>query len=142
MDDLDRELLALLQRDGRASATLLAQRLGVSRGTVQNRIDRLVDTQAIQRFTLELGPGMADQQVSAFTLLRVRVDDGRAVSTALRKVPGVIEVSTLNGTFDLVVELRALSLAEMDRILDQIRAIPDVAETQCHIRLTTTPVPA
>lgn len=136
MDDLDQKLLALLQKDSRLSVTVLAKTLGVSRGTIQNRIDRLLDTGSIQRFTLELGPNVEGQQVSAFALVRVRVDDGRAVLMALRKVPGVLEVSTLSGVFDLVIELRATSLTEMDRVLDQIRAIPDVAETQCHIRLS------
>lgn len=136
MDRLDQQLIALLQTDARASVTVLAQRLGVSRGTVQNRIDRMVDDGRIQRFTLDLAPGMEESQVSAFTLLRVKVDDGRAVQLALRKVPGVLEIATLSGVFDLVVELRAASLAEMDGILDRIRSIPDVAETQCHIRLS------
>ncbi|MEM9395368.1 MAG: Lrp/AsnC family transcriptional regulator [Pseudomonadota bacterium] len=142
MDDLDRKLLSLLQRDGRASATILARRLNVSRGTVQNRIDRLIDEDVIQHFTLEFGSGVESQQVSAFTLVRVNVNDGRAVLRALSKVPGVLEVSTLSGAFDLVVELRAASLAEMDRILDAIRALPDVAETQCHIRLTRKTMPS
>lgn len=138
MDDVDHKLLSLLQQNGRASATTLAQRLGVSRGTVQNRINRMLDNGVIHRFSLELGPAASNQQISAFTLLRVKADDGRAVLAALRKVPGVLEVSTLSGAADFVVELRAASLAEMDQVLDKIRAIPDVAETHCHIRLTTT----
>lgn len=140
MDDLDHQLLTLLQKNGRASATILARRLGVSRGTVQNRIDRMLDKGVIHRFSLELGTGASDRQISAFTLLRVKADDGRAVLAALRKVEGVLEISTLSGAADLVVEIRAASLAQADRILDKIRAIPDVAETHCHIRLTTIPV--
>jgi DNA-binding Lrp family transcriptional regulator len=136
MDDLDQRLIAELRNDARKSATLLAKRLGVSRGTIQNRIDRMVDDGRIQRFTLQLGPTLEESQVSAFTLVRAKVDDGRAVHLALRKVSGVLEVATLSGAFDFVVELRAGSLAQMDGILDQIRAIPDVAETQCHIRLS------
>lgn len=142
MDDLDQKLLSLLQKDARASATLLARRLGVSRGTIQNRIDRMVDDGRIQRFTLELAPSLDEGQVSAFTLVRVKVDDGRAVQLALQKVPGVLEIATLNGLFDLVVEVRARSLAELDGVLDKIRSIPDVAETQCHIRLSRKRVQA
>jgi len=58
MDDIDHKLLAILQKDSRSSATDLAKRLGVSRGTVQNRIDRMLDTDVIHRFTLELGVGV------------------------------------------------------------------------------------
>ncbi len=140
MDDLDQALISLLQKDSRASATVLAERLDVSRGTIQNRIQRLVDQDIIQRFTLDLGEEYAARQVSAFTLVRVRANDGRAVLAALRKISGVNEVSTLSGSFDLVVELRADSLSDIDNMLDVIRAVPDVAETQCHIRLKTIPV--
>lgn len=137
MDDIDHKLLSQLQLDARTSATKLAKVLGVSRGTVQNRINRLVDRGIVQRFTLEFGPGVPTQQISAFALVRVRVNDGPTVVAALRRTAGVIEVSTLGGAYDLVVDLRAASLAEMDTILDSIRAIAGVAETNCNIRLST-----
>ena len=139
MDDIDQKLLKLLQKDGRSSATKLAKRLGVSRGTVQNRIERMLDLRVIQRFTLELGAGASEQQVSAFSLLRVKSEADLIVLAALRRVPGVLEVSTLSGSNDLVVEIRAVSLTELDQTLNKIRAIPDVVETHSNIRLTTTP---
>ncbi|MEM9638269.1 MAG: AsnC family transcriptional regulator, partial [Pseudomonadota bacterium] len=55
MDDLDQRLLALLTRDARTSTTELARALDVSRGTVQNRIGRLLARRVIHRFTVELG---------------------------------------------------------------------------------------
>lgn len=137
MDDLDNKLLDLLTRDARRSATDLARDLKVSRGTIQNRIDRLVQTQVIHRFTVELGPGETDHQISAFTLIRVRADDGKVAVASLKRIPGVTDISTLSGAFDLVVELRCASLKQLDATLDDIRAIPDVAETQSHLRLNT-----
>lgn len=138
MDSIDQKLLAILQKDGRCSATTLAKRLGISRGTVQNRIDRMLDTDVIHRFTLELGVGASDQKVSAFTLLRINSKGERIVVAKLRKLPNVLEVSTLSGENDLVVELRAETLADLDCILNEICAIPDVIETHSNIRLTTT----
>ena len=55
MDDLDHRLLHLLTKDARASVTDLARELSVSRGTIQNRIDKLTHTKVIHRFTVELG---------------------------------------------------------------------------------------
>ena len=46
LDDTDRRLLALLRHDGRLPAATLARHLGVSRGTVQNRLDRLAGSAA------------------------------------------------------------------------------------------------
>jgi len=136
MDDLDHRLLHLLTRDARASATQLAAKLGVSRGTIQNRIDRMVHTKVIHRFTVELGEADTDHQVSAFTLIKLQADDGRATIAALRRQDEIIDIHTLSGSFDIVAELRTSSLKKLDQALDRIRAMPEVAETQSHIRLS------
>lgn len=138
MDDLDHKVLALLTRDARASTTDLARALGVSRGTVQNRIERLVASRVIHRFTVQLGVSDDDSQISAFALIRLTATDGKVAIKALRRIDGIIDISTLSGVFDLVVEIRTSSLKRLDAILDLVRALPDVAETQSHIRLTTS----
>ncbi|PLS21335.1 Lrp/AsnC family transcriptional regulator [Neptunicoccus cionae] len=137
MDEIDQRLLTLLGKDARTSASDLAAKLKVSRGTVQNRIGRMQDQGIIKRFTVELGNGQQDQQISAFTLIRVAADDGKLAIAALKRIEGVMDISTLSGEFDLVVELRTGSLRELDSLLDKIRAIKDVAQTQSHIRLMT-----
>lgn len=137
MDDLDHKLLLLLTKDARASVTDLARDLGVSRGTVQNRIDKLLHLKVIHRFTVELGSSEDDHQVSAFTLIRLKADDGRVTQASLRRMEAVMDIHTLSGNFDIVVEIRTSSLKRLDGILDQVRALPDVAETQSHIRLST-----
>lgn len=138
MDDLDNQLLHLLTKDARTPATVLAQKLGVSRGTVQNRIGRLQHQKIINRFTVELSAGEGDAQVSAFTLIRLKADDGKATVASLRRISAILDIHTLSGSFDLVAEVRVSSLSNLDTVLDRIRALPEVAETQSHIRLTTT----
>ncbi|MEH6523356.1 Lrp/AsnC family transcriptional regulator [Sulfitobacter sp.] len=137
MDDLDNQLLHLLTKDARTPATALAKKLGVSRGTVQNRIDRLQHQKIINRFTVELSAGEGDAQVSAFTLIRLKADDGKVTIASLRRITAILDIHTLSGSFDLVAEVRASSLSDLDKVLDRIRALPEVAETQSHIRLTT-----
>ncbi|MEP2780932.1 MAG: Lrp/AsnC family transcriptional regulator [Pseudoruegeria sp.] len=137
MDDLDNQLLQLLTKDARTPATVLAQKLGVSRGTVQNRIDRLQHQKIINRFTVELSAGEGDTQVSAFTLIRLKADDGQVTIASLRRISAILDIHTLSGSFDLVAEVRASSLSNLDKVLDSIRSLPEVAETQSHIRLTT-----
>ena len=137
MDDIDRRLLLLLTRDARASAADLARALSVSRGTVQNRIDKLIHLRVIEKFTIEVGSGEKDNQISAFALIQLKADDDTVVKASLHRLEEVSQVSTLSGTFDLVIELRCASLARLDAVLDQVRAMPDVADTQSHIRLRT-----
>lgn len=137
MDDLDHRLLQLLTKDARASATVVAQELGVSRGTIQNRIDRMLHQKIIKRFTVELSAGETETQVSAFTLIRLKADDGKATIRSLRRIAAILDIHTLSGSFDLVAEVRASSLSNLDSVLDIIRALPEVAETQSHIRLSS-----
>ena len=137
MDDLDHQLLQLLTKDARTSATVLAQKLNVSRGTLQNRIDRLLHQNVINRFTVELTACETDTQVSAFTLIRLKADDGKATVRSLQRISAILDIHTLSGTFDLVADVRASSLSNLDRVLDDIRSLPEVAETQSHIRLSS-----
>lgn len=137
MDDLDYKLLGLLTNDARASVSDLANELGVSRGTVQNRIDRMKRDKVIHRFTVQMGSDEEDHQISAFTLIKLNADDGKVAIASLKRIDGVLDISTLSGAFDLVVELRTSSLKRLDGILDRIRSIKDVSETQSHIRLAT-----
>lgn len=138
MDDLDHRLLQLLTKDARTSATVLAQKLNVSRGTIQNRIDQLQHQNVIRRFTVELSAGETDTQVSAFTLIRLKAGDGKVTLQSLRRIPAILDIHTLSGSFDLVAEVRASSLTNLDGVLDRIRSLPEVAETQSHIRLSSS----
>ncbi|MEM9604505.1 MAG: Lrp/AsnC family transcriptional regulator [Pseudomonadota bacterium] len=135
MDDLDHALLQRLTRNARAPAAALAKALKVSRGTVQNRIDKLIAAGVIERFTVALGPAAADRQVSAFALIKLTASDDRDTRAALLRIDAVTDIHTLSGPFDLVVDLRVDTLTRLDSTLDRIRVLPAVADTQCHIRL-------
>lgn len=137
MDDIDRRLLLLLTRDARASAADLARALSVSRGTIQNRIDKMMQKGVIENFTVVTGTGERESQISAFALIHLNADDDSVVKASLRRIEEVTQVSTLSGTFDLVIELRCASLERLDAVLDVVRKMPDVADTQSHIRLRT-----
>ncbi len=138
MDRIDEKLLLLLRKDARVSATDLAKQLSVSRGTIQNRIDKLVHTGVIKRFTVEMGQNETDHQISAFALIQQTANDGKLIKAALRRIEEITEVSTLNGSFDLVIEINCATLARLDAVMDEVRNLPDVADTQTHIRLTTS----
>lgn len=135
MDDTDRNLLQVLLQDGRRPVSDLASRLGVSRATVQNRIDRMVDRGIITKFTVELGPEEAENTISAFCLLKLVANDTRPTIAALRKIDGTGDIHSLSGSYDMIVEIRTHSLKKLDEILDDIRRVPDVAETVSSLRL-------
>ena len=138
MDDTDRNLLSLLRQDARSSVSALAHALGVSRGTVQNRIERLQRTGIIQGFTIRLQPDAAGQGVRAIMMIEVRGDRSTAVLRALRALPEVVEVHTTNGRWDLVADLVAANLESFDAVLRRIRQVDGVANSETSILLSSS----
>ena len=138
LDDTDRRLLALLRDDARRSGSSLAVALGVSRGTVQNRIARLLREGAIQGFTVRLRPE-ADgaRAVRAVTTIEIRGRTAAGVLTALKGLPEVRALHTTNGRWDVVAELAAQSLETLDQVLNRIRLLEGVANTESSILLST-----
>ena len=138
MDDTDRELLAILRADARTPVATLAARLGVSRGTAQNRIDRLIRQGVILGFTLRTPPETEPHRVRAIMTLAVEGERSSGVIRALSGLPEVEAVHATNGRWDLVVELNAESLAAFSRTLDQIRRIKGIATSETSLLLDTT----
>lgn len=134
-DDLDRRLLALLREDGRASTAALAERLKVSRGTVQNRIDRLQRSGLLVGFTIKLRNELENSGVRAITMIELRGGASDAVIAALRQIPEVVQVHTTNGRWDLVAEIHTGTLSEFDRVLRELRALKGVANSESNLLL-------
>lgn len=135
LDELDHRLIALLRADARASAVHLAAQLGVSRGTIQNRIDRLLRQGVIAGFTVRLRSEL-ESGVRALTSLEIRSENERAVRAALKKLPEVRRIYSTNGRWDLVAEIGAADLAALDRVLGAVRAIKGVAHSETSILLS------
>jgi DNA-binding Lrp family transcriptional regulator len=138
MDDTDRKLIAILRDDARTPVATLAKRLGVSRGTVQNRIDRMMREGAVLGFTLRLPPETVSHRVRAVMSIAVEGERSSAVVAALRGFPEIEAVHATNGRWDLVAELNAESLGAFSAALDGIRQIKGIATTETSILLATT----
>src|SRR5208283_5727909 len=80
MDDLDQRLIAALRIDGRASLSELAKSLGVSRGTIQNRLDRLIASDVILGFTVRVKGSPAASQIRAIMMIEVSGKNTRQVA--------------------------------------------------------------
>src|SRR5262249_38909755 len=130
MDDTDRRLIALLRTDGRASVAALAKALGVSRGTVQNRMARLAGEGTIVGYTVRLKPDVEEQRMRAFMRGAVEGTQGAGVIRARGGEPAVSALYSTNGRWDVVAELRAESLEGFDRVLARIRLIEGISQTE------------
>ena len=137
VDELDRRLIALLRADSRTPAASLAKALKVSRGTVQNRIERLVAQGVVQGFTIKTQPDMDANRVRAVMTIAIEGERSGAVIKALKGFPEVSAVHTTNGRWDLVAELDVETLGVFSQALDRIRQIEGIASTETSILLAT-----
>jgi DNA-binding Lrp family transcriptional regulator len=137
LDETDRELLALLRNDARLSVATLAAKLGVSRGTVTNRLRKLEDAQVIVGYSVRLRPDAEPQQIRAWMGVLVEGNQTRAVIASLLGEPGVEALHDTNGRWDLLAELRARDMKELSQVLERIRLIKGIANTETSILLAT-----
>lgn len=137
IDDTDRELIALLREDGRATVAALAAKLKVARGTVQNRMARLQRDGVIVGYTVRLRPQIEAHRIRALMSVAVEGNRGPEVIKALRGHPNVSALYTTNGRWDIVAELQAESLEAFDQVLGAIRLIDGIASTETSLLLST-----
>jgi DNA-binding Lrp family transcriptional regulator len=137
MDDTDRQLISLLRKDARLSVATLAAKLGVSRGTVTNRLRKLEDEQVIVGYTLRLKPDAEPNQLRAWMGVLVDGNQTREVIAALLGEPGVAALHDTNGRWDLLAELRAESMTELSHVLERVRLIKGIRNTETSILLAS-----
>jgi DNA-binding Lrp family transcriptional regulator len=137
MDDTDRRLIALLRHDARATIATLAKKLGVARGTVQNRMARLEKEGVILGYAARLKPQVDEHNIRALMTIAVEGNRNEAVLESLYGDPAVGALHTTNGRWDIVAELRTDSLATFDHVLRRIGQIEGVARTETSLLLST-----
>ena len=137
MDATDHRLLSLLRKDARTNVAILARKLGVSRGTVTNRIAKLEDTGVIVGYTVRLRPDAQPNEIKAWMGVAVEGNETRAVIASLLGEPGVATLHDTNGRWDLLAELRAANLSELSQVLERIRLVRGISNTETSIHLET-----
>ena len=137
MDATDQQLISLLRKDARSSVATLAQQLGVSRGTVSNRIAKLEAAGMIVGYTVRLRPDVEPNEIHAWMSVAVEGNETQAVISALLGEPGVASLHDTNGRWDLLAGLRAANLSELSQVLERIRLVRGVSSTETSIHLQT-----
>jgi len=137
LDDTDQRLIALLRQNARLPTATLAAKLGVSRGTVANRLRRLEDAQVISGYTVQLQPRAEPAHIRAWMGVQVDGNQTREVVAHLLGEPGLVALHDTNGRWDLLAELRAGSTAELSQVLERVRLIKGIRHTETSILLAS-----
>ena len=121
LDALDAKMLGLLEEEPRIGVLELSRRLGVARGTVQARLDKLIARGAIRGFGPEVSPEAIGFGVTSFVTLEISQRYGHtAVAGHLADIPEVLEAHTITGSGDVLCRIVARSNADLQRVIDQI----------------------
>lgn len=137
VSEKDRELLALLSENARMPVATMARRLGLSRTTVQARLERLEREGVVAGYSLKLSEAYQSGLVRAHVLITIAPKSLAAVSAELAAIREVTTLHSVSGTFDLIAVIAAPSIAELDRLIDRIGEITGVERTLSSIILST-----
>ncbi len=137
-DELDRQIIAVLQQDGRRPNTEIAQQLGVTETTVRKRIGRLVSENLIKVVAVP-SPEVMGMTMSAIVGITVDMNAHEHVAAALEALPQTRYVGYSTGPYDLIIEVFFRSHEELLGLLSKkLARIPGIIKTDTSMILKVT----
>ncbi len=142
MDSLDGRLIDLFATDPRVGVLEASRRLGVARGTVQARLDKLVSSGVITGWGPELSAEALGYPVTAFLTLEIRQEPAQGgghdrVASHLAEIPEVLEAHTITGAGDMWARVVARSNTDLQRVIDRVLENPAIVRSSTVIALAT-----
>jgi len=140
LDDTDRKLLAILQRDSTVPVGEMAERVGLSQSTCWRRINLLEEAGVIRARAALLDPQALGLEVVVFANVKLSAHGRRSLSEfeeAIAVFPEVTECYTMSGEIDFLLRIVAKDIAAYERFLRaELLQMPAVQEVHSHIALT------
>lgn len=137
IDDLDARILRLFTAEPRVGVLEASRRLGVARGTVQARLDRMMAMGVIRTFAPSIDPNALGFRVTAFATLEIRQGARDRVAAHLARIPEVLEVHTITGPGDLLCRIVSRDNDDLQRVIDDLVGDVDIVRTSTLIALST-----
>ena len=132
----DQDLLKLLQENSRRTVSDIAKKMGLSRATVQHRMERLERTGVIQGYTIKINPILERQNVSAYVMISVVPKKNNTIVRQLFSIPQMEMLCTISGQYDMIAKITESTTQTLDQTLDQIANLDGVEKTLSHIVLS------
>jgi DNA-binding Lrp family transcriptional regulator len=136
LDELDVRVIEMFAGEPRVGVLEASRRLGVARGTVQARLDRLQARGIITGYGPDIDPAALGYGVTAFVTLEIRQVGGHdPVAARLVPIAEVLEAHTITGAGDMLCRVVARNNADLQRVIDAIVDVPGVVRTSTVIAL-------
>jgi Lrp/AsnC family transcriptional regulator for asnA, asnC and gidA len=137
MDELDLAILASLQPNGRRPFTEIAQELGVSEGTVRNRVSKLLEDKVLHIVGL-VDPNSLGFNAPAIIGISISEGDIEKIASEIAQFHEVSYLIMVSGEFDLIVEVLCRDRAHLANFINQnLRRVVGVGKTQTFMTLRT-----
>ena len=138
MDEIDRQIVALLREDARRSFQNIGNRVSLSAPAVKRRVDRLEADGVVRGYTARVDAERFGWSTHAFVALYCEGRMAAAeVRAAVERHPEVEAAYTVAGQASAVLHVRARDTAHLEEALERIRDHPGVTRTQTQIVLST-----
>jgi Lrp/AsnC family transcriptional regulator for asnA, asnC and gidA len=135
MDEIDRKILQLLKENARMTYVDIGREVGLSEGAVRNRIQALVESGVIGRFTIEVAPS-PDLRALIMISVNPAIPTSK-VSTSIRKLSTIERIYEVTGEYDIVAVVLSPNIAGVNQSIEDIRGIDGVMKTNTMIILRT-----
>lgn len=129
-DAVDLELLATLSADPRATVVALADRLGLSRNTVQARMSRLERAGAFLSYERSISSKALGYPIEAFISVTVRQADLPQITADLLLIPEIVQAHGLSGQVDILARVACRDTQHLFETDARILAIDGVERTE------------
>ncbi|WP_138380384.1 Lrp/AsnC family transcriptional regulator [Luteithermobacter gelatinilyticus] len=137
MDQIDEKLIELLRLNAREPTASLARKLNLSRSTVQDRIARLIDRNIISGFTVRFHGDYQQKLITAHVMICITQRHAAQAIVTMRKHPAIRTLYVVSGVYDMIAIIKAPTMEEIDKTLDDICAIEGVEKTTTSLVLST-----
>jgi len=135
MDKTDERIIQILKENARMTYVDIGRAVGLSEGAVRNRVQALVESGVIRRFTIEMAPST---EVRALTMISVNPSISTStVSKALERLPAVERIYEVTGEYDIVVVVSSPNIEGVNQCIEEFRGIEGVLKTNTMIVLHT-----
>jgi Lrp/AsnC family transcriptional regulator for asnA, asnC and gidA len=137
IDQTDRQIIDALQKNGRESFKSIAQKLGVSDGTVRLRTERMIRSGYL-RISASVNPMFFEDGLTATVGVSLEGRANEEIMRAIAALDGVQSVANVSGRFDLLVEIHVASRNDLRRFLvDDLSALGGIQNTETFLYLET-----
>ncbi|MDT7569308.1 MAG: hypothetical protein QOG96_176 [Pseudonocardiales bacterium] len=137
VDDIDRQVVGCLLRDGRATFAEVGAQVGLSAPAAKRRVDRLVASGAIRGFTAVIDPAALGWTTEAYVELYCRgTVSPQDLRRSLEHVPEVVSACTVTGSADALLQMLATDITQLEQAMERVRKEPNVDHTESVIVLS------